>query len=107
AGADADRATVVAEFRPAHDLADRQALVPGVGRLGVHRRGAGDAGVDRLYWPTIWSISFASARSFCVIPPSECVDNTKVTVRQRISMSGWWSAASARSAMRRTASIPS
>ena len=48
-----------------------------------------DAGVGGRYWPTISSICLASARSFWVIPPSECVESAKVTVRQRMSMSGW------------------
>lgn len=39
--------------------------------------------------PTIPSIPRAMSRSFSVIPPSECVTNAKVTVRQRISISGW------------------
>ena len=68
--------------------ADQQALVPGVGRADLHRRDAGDAGVDRGYWPTIPSISRAISTSLSVMPPSECVTNAKVTVRQRISMSG-------------------
>ena len=57
--------------------------------LDLQRRDAGDAGVDRLYWSTIWFISRAIPRSFSVMPPAECVTNAKVTVRQRISMSGW------------------
>ena len=44
-------------------------------------------------------------RPSAVRPPSECVDSTSFTLRQRMSMSGWWSAASARSATRRTNSI--
>ena len=43
-----------------------------------------------VYWfPTIPLISRAIPRSFSVMPPSECVTNAKVTVRQRISISGW------------------
>ena len=37
--------------------------------------------------PTIPSMSRAMSRSFCVMPPSECVTSTKVTVRQRMSIS--------------------
>ena len=60
-----------------------------------------------VYWPTIPSISRAISTSLSVMPPSECVTSAKVTVRQRISMSGWWSFCSARSPTRRTASMPS
>ena len=38
--------------------------------------------------PTIPSISRAISTSFSVMPPSECVTSAKVTVRQRISISG-------------------
>ena len=41
-----------------------------------------------VYWPTIPSISRAISTSLSVMPPSECVTSAKVTVRQRISMSG-------------------
>ena len=36
-------------------------------------------------------IAAASATSSSVIPPFECVAQRKVSVRQRMSMSGWWS----------------
>ncbi len=88
AGADTRRRAVAAELRPAHHLGDQQALVLGVGRADLHRGDVGDAGVDRRYRSTIWFISRAIARSFWVIPPAECVTSAKVTVRQRISMSG-------------------
>src|SRR5690606_30495338 len=39
--------------------------------------------------PASRSISRASATSCAVSPPAECVDRTKVTLRQRISISGW------------------
>ena len=83
------RRAVAVELRPADDLGDFPAVVPGLGRPDLHRRDAGDAGVDRLYWPTIALISFAISTSLSVMPPSEWVTNTKVTVRQRMSMSGW------------------
>ena len=35
------------------------------------------------------SISLASSTSLPVMPPAECVLQRKVTVRQRMSMSGW------------------
>ena len=41
------------------------------------------------YWPTIELISFAISTSLSVMPPSEWVTNAKVTVRQRMSISGW------------------
>ena len=88
AGPDVGRCAVAAELRAAHHLADQPAVVPGLGRPDLHRGDAGDARVDRRYWPTIWSISRAIIRSFSVMPPAECVTNAKVTVRQRISMSG-------------------
>ena len=88
AGADTRRCAVAAELRPAHHLGDQQALVLGVGRADLHRGDVGDAGVDRRYRSTIWFISRAIARSFWVIPPAEWVTSAKVTVRQRISMSG-------------------
>ena len=91
AGADDRRRAVAAQLRPAHDLGDQQALVSGLGRADLHRGDAGDVRVDRLYWAfssTIPSISRAIATSFSVIPPSEWVTSAKVTVRQRISMSG-------------------
>ncbi len=47
AGADPCRGAVAAQLRPADDLGDQQALVPGVGRADLHRGDAGDAGVDR------------------------------------------------------------
>ena len=71
ARADPRRCAVVAELRAAHHLADQQALVSGVGRADLHRRDAGDAGVDRDYWPTIPSISRAISTSLSVMPPSE------------------------------------
>jgi hypothetical protein len=40
-----------------------------------------------------------------VTPPAEWVARVKVSVRQRMSMSGWWSAASAASATRSTTAI--
>ena len=92
----ARRGAVAAELRAADDLGDQPAVVSGLGRADLHRRDAGDAGVDRVYgFPTISFISRAIPRSFSVMPPSEWVTNTKVTVRQRISMSGWWSFCSA------------
>jgi alpha-1,2-mannosyltransferase len=51
------------------------------------------------------SISPASSTSLPVTPPSEWVEQRKVSVRQRMSMSGWWSRASAMSATRFTAAI--
>ena len=85
----AGRGAVAAELRAADHLGDPPALVPGLGRPGLHRRHAGDAGVDRGYWPTIPLMSRAISTSFSVMPPSECVTSAKVTVRQRMSMSGW------------------
>ena len=84
-----DRGAVAVELRPADDLGHSPAVVPGLGRPDLHRRDAGDVGVDRLYWPTIELISFAISTSLSVMPPSEWVTNTKVTVRQRMSISGW------------------
>src|SRR6478609_2107432 len=90
AGSDRGRGAVAAELRAANHLADRPAVVSGLGGTDLHRRVAGDAGVDRVYgFPTISFISRAIPRSFSVIPRSEWVTNTKVTVRQRISISGW------------------
>ena len=86
---DVDRAAVAAEFRPAHHLGDQPSVVPGVGGVGLHRRDAGDVGLDRGYWPTTPFISRAIAKSFSVIPPAECVTSLKITVRHRMSMSGW------------------
>ena len=103
-GAHRDRRAVAAELRPADHLADRPALVSGLGRADLHRRDAGDPGLDRRVaaqvsgCPTIPLISRAIATSLSVMPPSECVTSAKVTVRQRISISGWWSLASACSA---------
>ena len=89
AGADPGRRAVAAELRAADHLGDSAAVVSGLGRPDLHRRDTGDAGVDRGYgFPTIWFISRAICRSFSVIPPSEWVTNAKVTVRQRISISG-------------------
>ena len=39
------------------------------------------------------------------MPPSECVEQRKVTVRQRMSMSGWWLRLSAISPTRATTPI--
>ena len=89
AGVDLDRRAVAVELRAADDLGHSPAVVPGLGRPDLHRRDAGDVGVDRLYWPTIALISFAISTSLSVMPPSEWVTNAKVTVRQRISISGW------------------
>jgi alpha-1,2-mannosyltransferase len=51
------------------------------------------AGVIATYCWLIWaasrSMAAAKARSSAVSPPAECVETRKVTVRQRISMSGW------------------
>ena len=89
AGVDLDRRAVAVELRAADDLGHSPAVVPGLGRPDLHRRDAGDVGVDRLYWPTIALISFAISTSLSVMPPSEWVTNAKVTVRHRMSMSGW------------------
>ena len=86
---DLDRRAVAVELRAADDLGDTAAVVPGLGRPDLHRRDAGDVGVDRLYWSTIALISFAISTSLSVMPPSEWVTNAKVTVRHRMSMSGW------------------
>ena len=94
AGADRHRRALAAELRAAEHLAERPALVSGLGRAGLHRGDAGHAGLDRGqqnangYSATIALMSCAIATSFSVMPPSECVTNAKVTVRQRISMSG-------------------
>ena len=88
AGADACRRAVAVELRSADHLGDQPAVVLGVGRADLHRGDVGDAGVDRGYWPTIPSISRAISTSLSVMPPSEWVTSAKVTVRQRISMSG-------------------
>jgi len=45
-----------------------------------------------------WLMAVASSTSLAVTPPSLCVEQTKLTVRQRISMSGWW--------LRRSATSP-
>jgi hypothetical protein len=47
----------------------------------------------------------ARATSFSVIPPAEWVEQRKVSVRQRMSMSGWWSRDPAISATRSTTAI--
>ena len=47
AGADGDRGAVAAQFRPADDLAGQPTVVPGLGRAGLHRGDAGDAGLGR------------------------------------------------------------
>ena len=94
AGADHHRRALAAELRPADHLAERQAVVSGLGRAGLHRGDVGDAGLDRGqrnargYSAMIPSMSRAISTSFSVMPPSECVTSAKVTVRQRISMSG-------------------
>ena len=71
------------------DLDHSSALVPRLGWPGLHRGDTDHVGVDRNYGPTTASISRAIATSFDVMPPSEWVTSTKVTVRQRMSMSGW------------------
>src|SRR5437870_6413022 len=53
------------------------------------------------------SISAASAKSLAVRPPEACVERVKATRRQRMSMSGWWSAASAASATLTTSAMAS
>src|ERR1700709_487787 len=91
AGADRHRGALAAELRAAEHLAERPALVSGVGRAGLHRDDAGHAGLDRGqqnangYSATIALMSCAIATSFSVMPSSECVTKAKVTVRQRIS----------------------
>ena len=87
AGPERGWAALVAELRPAHHLGDQPAVVPGLGGPDLHRRDAGDARVDRLY-PAIALISRAISTSLSVMPPSECVTSAKVTVRQRMSISG-------------------
>lgn len=47
AGAHPYRCPVVAQLRAADHLAERPAVVSGLGRAGVHRRDAGDPGLDR------------------------------------------------------------
>src|SRR6202012_5292123 len=96
-GAHHYRRAMVSGLRSAGHLADRQAVVPGLGRAGLHRGDVGPPGLDRGeretgdYSAIIASMSCAIATSFSVIPPSECVTSAKVTVRQRMSMSGWGS----------------
>ena len=61
--------------------------------------GAGPSGGGRRYATpssSSRSTSAARAKSFSVSPPAEWVVRRSVTVSQRMSMSGWWSAASAR-----------
>ena len=50
---------------------------------------------------------WASSMSSWVIPPAECVDNVMRSVRQRMSMSGWWSICSASTAIASTAAMAS
>ena len=69
--------------------ARRQALVRRTRRLAVRLGGGGDAGLRRGGQPTIRLMSPAIATSLSVMPPSECVTRANVTVRQRMSMSGW------------------
>ena len=42
-----DRRALAAELRPADHLAERQAVVSGLGRAGLHRRDVGHPGLDR------------------------------------------------------------
>jgi alpha-1,2-mannosyltransferase len=51
------------------------------------------------------SISRARSMSLAVRPPAEWVEQRKVSVRQRMSISGWWSRASAIAATRSTTAI--
>ena len=81
-------------FAEPEHLADQPAVVPGLGGPGLPGGRGGHATVDRHGTgqapgrPTMASISPAIATSLSVMPPAECVTSAKVTVRQRMSISG-------------------
>ena len=88
----------ISEYEEANELRPGLAQVARqvVGRIRHLLRGEHAHAISRrlLTFPQLCaaiavSISAASAKSLAVRPPSECVLSVNVTVRQRMSMSGW------------------
>lgn len=94
AGAHHRRPAVAAALRAADHLADQPPVVSGLGRPGLHRGGRGDPGLDRRCRPIEGLaaddlVDVVRHRHVLVRDtPAECVTRAKVTVRQRMSISG-------------------